>query len=174
MKKGIIIVGSSNEDGTTKKIASLIGSKTNFPIIDLKTKTIGEFDYEFKNKDDDFLPLIRHIVECYQIIVFATPVYWYAMSGTMKIFFDRLSDCLKTEKETGRKFRGMEMAVVCCGCDQELKNGFYMPFIETAKYLGMTYMANIYFVEENGLPVINEAEVNGFLKVIKDGHSLIS
>ena len=174
MKKGIIIVGSSNSSGTTQKIASFIGARTNFQIIDLKTKTIGEFDYESKNRDDDFLPLIRQIVEGFQTIVLATPVYWYAMSGTMKIFFDRLSDCLKTEKETGRKLRGMEMAVVCCGCDQKLKDGFYMPFIETAKYLGMTYLADMYCVEENGLPLINEAEVNVFLKAIEDGHAVVS
>jgi multimeric flavodoxin WrbA len=174
MKKGIIVVGSSNSNGTTMKIASFIGARTDFSIIDLKTKTIREFDYEFKNRNDDFLPLIKHIVENYHIIVFATPVYWYAMSGTMKIFFDRLSDCLKTEKETGRKLRGMEMAVVCCGCDQKLKDGFYMPFIETAKYLGMRYMTDMYCVEENGLPLINQAEVNAFLKTIMDGHSVIS
>ena len=92
----------------------------------------------------------------------------------MKVFFDRLSDCLKTEKETGRKLRGMEMAVICCGSDQQLKEGFYMPFIETAKYLGMTYRTDLYCVEENGLPVINEAEVDVFLKSIKDGHTVIS
>ncbi|AMM50268.1 hypothetical protein TH61_02460 [Rufibacter sp. DG15C] len=174
MKKGVIILGSSNSNGTTKSIANFISTRTNFPIIDLKTKKIGEFDYEFKNRDDDFLPLIRHIVEEYQIVVFATPVYWYAMSGTMKIFFDRLSDCLKTEKETGRKLRGMEMAVVCCGCDQELKDGFYMPFKETAKYLGMRYMADMYCVEESGLPTIHEDEVESFLASIKDGHSVLS
>ncbi|MBJ6118030.1 NAD(P)H-dependent oxidoreductase [Pontibacter sp. BT310] len=174
MKKGIIILGSSNSNGTTSQIASFIVARTDFPIIDLNTKIIGKFDYEFNNRDDDFLPLIRHIVESYQIIVFATPVYWYSMSGTMKIFFDRLSDCLKTEKETGRKLRGMEMAVVCCGCDQELKEGFYMPFIETAKYLGMTYQGDMYCVEENGLPVINEAEVEVFLKGVKDEYSIIS
>ena len=174
MKKGIIILGSSNSNGTTRKIASFIGARTDFPIIDLNTKIIEKFDYEFNNRDDDFLPLIRHIVESYQIIVFATPVYWYSMSGTMKIFFDRLSDCLKTEKETGRKLRGMEMAVACCGCDQELKEGFYMPFIETAKYLGITYQGDMYCMEENGLPIINEAEVEIFLKRIKGEHSIIS
>ena len=174
MKKGIIILGSSNSNGTTKKIASFIGARTNFPIVDLNTKTIGKFDYEFKKKDDDFLPLIKQLVENYQMIVFATPVYWYTMSGTMKIFFDRLSDCLKTEKETGRKLRGMEMAIICCGSDQKLKRGFYMPFIETARYLGMTYVADMYCVEENGLPLINEAEADVFLKTIKNGHSVIS
>ncbi len=153
MKKGIIILGSSNSNGATQKIASMVSEKTGYPILDLKTKNIGAFDYEFKNSDDDFLPLIREIVENYQLIIFATPVYWYSMSGIMKTFFDRISDCLKVEKDTGRKLRGMEMAVISCGCDQVLKNGFYMPFIETAKYLGMTYLADIYAVEEGGLPI---------------------
>jgi putative NADPH-quinone reductase len=174
MKKGIILVGSSNSNGTTMKIASLVSERSGFPIIDLKTKNIGQFDYEFKNKEDDFMPLIRHIVENYETIVFATPVYWYAMSGTMKIFFDRLSDCLKTEKETGRKLRGMEMAVVCCGCDQILKDGFYMPFKETAKYLGMTYMADLYCVEEDGQPIIHQEEVNEFLNGLKNKQSVMA
>jgi multimeric flavodoxin WrbA len=174
MKKGVILMGSSNSTGTTHKIASFIAARTNFPIIDLKTKKIGEFDYEFKNRDDDFLPLLKHIVDTYQVVVFATPVYWYAMSARMKIFFDRLSDCLKTEKETGRKLRGMEMAVVCCGCDQKLKDGFYMPFKETARYLGMAYQADLYCVEEKGHPIINQTEANVFLEVIQHEHSAIS
>src|SRR5687768_693865 len=122
MKKGIRILGSSNSNGTSREIASFIGARIDFSIIDLNTKIIKKFDYEFNNREDDLLPLIRHIVESYQIIVFATPVYWYSMSGTMKIFFGRLSYCLKIEKETGRKLRGMEMAIVCCGCDQEVKD----------------------------------------------------
>ena len=35
-------------------------------------------------------------------IIFVTPVYWYAMSGRMKVFFDRWTDLLKIDKDTGR------------------------------------------------------------------------
>ena len=35
------------------EIISINGDST-FPIIDLKTKNIAEFDYEFSNKNDDF------------------------------------------------------------------------------------------------------------------------
>jgi len=123
MRKGIILLGSSNSKGETFKVSNYLCKHTNYPIVDLKTKNIEHFDYEFNNRDDDFLPLIKEIVNNYEIIVFATPVYWYTMSGTMKIFFDRISDCLKIEKETGRKLRGMEMAVLSCGSDKVLKNG---------------------------------------------------
>ena len=101
MKKGIILLGSSNSNGETFMAAEYLHNHTNYTLIDLKTKNIKPFDYEFNNQTDDFIPLIKEIVTSYEIIIFATPVYWYTMSGTMKVFFDRISDCLKIEKETG-------------------------------------------------------------------------
>ena len=144
-----------------------ISDQTNYPIIDLKTKNIGPFDYEFKNSNDDFLPLMKEIVNNFEIIIFATPVYWYTMSGTMKLFFDRISDCLKTEKETGRKLRGMEMAVLSCGSDSELKNGFHMPFVESANYLGMKYIGDIHcWLEDNIIPEEVKQNLNKFAQLI--------
>lgn len=164
MKKGIIILGSSNSDGETRKIVSYVSEKTHYPIVDLKTKNISEFDYEFKNIEDDFHPLIKEIVNNYEIIVFATPVYWYSMSGIMKTFFDRISDCLKIQKETGRKLRGMEMAIISCGSDKKLKNGFHMPFIETAKYLGMNYISDVHcWIENETIPISVKNELNTFI-----------
>ncbi len=144
MQKGVIILGSSNSKGDTYKVSAYLSSATNFEIIDLKTKNIAPFDYEFKNQDDDFLTLIKKIVHDYEMRIFATPVYWYNMSGTMKIFFDRISDCLKIEKETDRKLRGMKMGVLTCASDKNLPLGFHMPFIESAKYLGMTYIGDVH------------------------------
>lgn len=167
MKKGIIILGSSNSQGDTSKMASFISEKTGFQIVDIKTKNIAEFDYEFKNKDDDFHPLMKQMVDNYELIVFATPVYWYAMSGYMKTFFDRISDCLKTEKDTGRKLRGMEMAVVSCGSDEELMNGFQMPFKESAKYLGMKYISDVHcWMEDGNIPTAVEIKLNQFIDTI--------
>ena len=167
MKKAIILLGSSNSNGETFKVSKFISDNTNYPIIDLSTKTIAPFDYEFNNRHDDFLPLIKDIVENYETIVFATPVYWYSMSGTMKIFFDRISDCLKTEKETGRKLRGMEIAVLSCGSDKVLKDGFHMPFIETANYLGMNYTADVHcWVEDNIISKEVEHRLHQFIQAI--------
>jgi len=169
MKKGIILLGSSNSNGETQKLAAVVSQKTNYPIIDLNTKQIGAFDYEFKNKDDDFIPLITEIVNNYELIIFATPVYWYTMSGIVKTFFDRISDVLKTEKEVGRKLRGMEMAVISCGYDKELKDGFHMPFIESAKYLGMTYIADVHgwLREADEVPDEILIKLNEFAEKIK-------
>ncbi|MEP2058809.1 MAG: NAD(P)H-dependent oxidoreductase [Maribacter litoralis] len=168
MKKGIIILGSANSNGETRKVASFVADKLNYPIIDLKTKNISEFDYEFKNRNDDFHPLIEEIVRNYNVIIFATPVYWYSMSGIMKTFVDRISDCLKIEKETGRKLRGLEIAVISCGSDKVLKDGFHMPLIETAKYLGMHYISDVHCWVENGtIPISVQNKLNKFITSIE-------
>lgn len=148
-KRVVILQASANSYGHTANLVDYICSKSNFDSIDLKTKKIGYFDYGFKNKNDDFLPLMKTIVAEYDIIVFATPVYWYSMSAILKCFFDRISDCLKTEKELGRKLRGKEIAVLSCGYDTEINDGFYMPFRESSKYLGMKYLGNVYCHPEN-------------------------
>jgi multimeric flavodoxin WrbA len=152
-KKGVIIQGSAKSLGHTNKIANFVRDNTGFEIIDLKEKNIGHFEYDFRNVDDDFLPLMRSIVVNYQTIVFATPVYWYSMSGIMKDFFDRITDLLKTEKDLGRQLRGKNMALISCGSDSTLQNGFTMPFIESANYLGMNYVGDVHtWIEDEKIP----------------------
>ena len=162
-KKGVIIQGSSRSDGNTNIIAKYLQEKTGYDIIDLKSKKISSFDYDFNNHEDDFIPLMKEIVHNYEILIFATPVYWYSMSGIMKNFFDRISDCLKIEKDTGRKLRGKSMGMISCGSDSELKEGFAMPFIESANYLGMHYLGNIHtWLENEMIPEALQKEINTF------------
>lgn len=62
----------------------------------------------------------------------------------MKFFFDRISDLLRNEEIViGRKFRGKNMAVISCN-GEDLVGGFYMPFKESANYLGMNYLGNVH------------------------------
>jgi multimeric flavodoxin WrbA len=87
------------------------------------------------------------------------------MSGTMKIFFDRLTDCLQIEKETGRKLRGKTMAMISCGSDAEIKPGFEMPFRESANYLGMKYVGEIHtWVENEKIPSKVESNISFLVK----------
>jgi multimeric flavodoxin WrbA len=143
----LIIQGSARKNGNTNKIVNYIQEKLDCDFIDLKNYVISNYDYDSRNKNDDFLPLMREVVE-YDLIIFATPVYWYSMSGIMKTFFDRITDCLKIEKETGRKLRGKSMAMVSCGSDKEavlaISEAFEMPFRESASYLGMSYTGSIF------------------------------
>lgn len=164
MKRGVILQGSSKSNGNTNKIALFIKERTGFDIIDLKSKNIGPFDYDFKNRGDDFLPTIKEVVENYDTLIFATPVYWYAMSGIMKTFIDRITDCIKIEKETGRKLKGKKMGMISCGSGSELKEGFTMPFIESANYLGMHYLGDIHtWIEDENIPKQLQNDIHVFI-----------
>ncbi len=151
--KRLIIQGSSRSGGNTNKVIKVLQNELEFDVLDLKNKNIAPFDYDFNNQNDDFLPIIKKIADEYDLIVFATPVYWYSMSGIMKNFFDRISDCLKIEKDTGRKLRGKSMAMISCGSDETEIPGFEVPFKLSAEYLGMNYLGSIHtWVDETVSP----------------------
>lgn len=151
----VIIVGSSRSKGNTTKIVEGIANKFQIDVINLSEYQISHYDYESKNRDDDFLPLIKRIIDEYDTLIFATPVYWYSMSGIMKVFFDRFSDLLRIEKETGRKLRGKEFAVISNSHDNEIEHDFYIPFKKTADYLGMIYIGEKHFNADQFEPNTN-------------------
>lgn len=137
--KSLIIQGSARKDGETGKVVSLLKKHSNWDSIDLLDYTISGYDYEHKNKEDNFIPLLRKIVNNYDLIILATPVYWYSMSSNMKVFIDRFSDLLTIEKDLGRSLKGKSLAVISSSNGNNLGNEFWLPFKETAKYLGMHY-----------------------------------
>jgi len=143
--KTVVIFGSSRSFGNTRKVLDkLVELKNDIDIIDLNAYNIGYFDYEFKNKDDDFFKVMEKVIT-YNTIIFATPIYWYTMSAQVKTFFDRISDLLfEGNKEIGRKLKGKQMGVISCGSDAEYIEGFEMPFKESANYLGMTYLGHLH------------------------------
>jgi len=170
MKK-VIIQGSSRSSGNTNKVVQLLMKQMDFDLIDLSLKRIEQFDYEFKNHDDDFLPIIRDVANNYSLIVMATPVYWYSMSGTMKTFFDRITDCLRMEKETGRKLRGKNMAVISCGSEQTEKDGFFLPFSKSAEYLGMNYIGDVHtWIEGDVVSSEVEERILNFTKLLNESN----
>ncbi|MBC6993946.1 NAD(P)H-dependent oxidoreductase [Neolewinella lacunae] len=146
MKK-LIILGSSRKNGETKKVVSELMRISDWDLIDLTDFNISHFDYEHLNRTDDFIDLLKRITENYDVLIFATPVYWYSMSGIMKVFFDRLTDLLRIEKDTGRKLRGKYMAVISCSNGDNLGEMFWLPFKKSAEYLGMNYIADLHTYE---------------------------
>ncbi|MFI1770782.1 flavodoxin family protein [Thalassobellus citreus] len=169
MKKTVIIQGSSRSYGNTHKIVSYFVTNNNIDIIDLSTKNIGHYDYEYKNENDDFIDLMTHIIESYDTIIFATPVYWYSMSGVLKVFFDRISDLLTVHKNIGRKLRGKNMAMISCSNSNDLIEGFSIPFIESANYLGMNYLGDIHtYIENNEINDTLKLRIDKFIEILKN------
>lgn len=119
-----IVLGTSRPNGNTHKLVNLYQQYETADVFNLSDFSISTFDYEH--------------------LIFATPMYWYAMSGQMKVFFDRLSDLLTIEKELGRGLRGKTCSVLASGVDKQPPECFEQPFKLTATYLGMTYQQMLY------------------------------
>jgi NAD(P)H-dependent FMN reductase len=146
----VAILGSSRTAGDTSLALKKLKESVDFDIVDLNDYNISYYDYEHKNYKDDYLPLIERLIINYDTFIMATPVYWYAMSGIMKVFFDRISDLLDIEKDLGRKLRGKRMAALSCSIGANLNEHFWLPFSETASYLGMTFIGGVHLLNEVG------------------------
>lgn len=139
----VILLGSARNPGNTSHLAQALADQLQAGLLDLNRYQIKPFDYAFQNQDDDFPGLIREVLT-YERIILASPVYWYAPSGSMKIFMDRLSDLLKIDKPLGRQLRSKRAAVLATGSDTVPADCFEQIFIHSFAYLGMQYDGMLY------------------------------
>ena len=136
----LIILASSRKNSDTQKLVELVFKNADITLVDLLDYKIEQYNYEEEYPvDDDFLKVVEQMLS-HQLIVFATPVYWYSMSGYMKVFFDRLTDIVSSQKHLGRKLKGKHTALITVSTDEELPEGFEIPFKRTSDYLDMEYV----------------------------------
>ena len=167
-KSTLIIFGSSRGDGHTRKMVDFLLQNNSTDWIDLNDFTFSEYDYEYRNANDDFIGLAERMIN-YRNIVFATPVYWYAMSAVMKKYFDRLSDITGHRKEIGRAMKGKSIFALACSSDEEEHEGFFMPFEKTAAYLNMNFGGSVHtWVEADELPEEVKRRLIDFGKKLND------
>ena len=140
MPSTIAIFSSARRNGNTGKLIDRIAADLGIEIVDLATKRIAPFDYDHRNRDDDFEPLMEHVLSHEQVI-FASPIYWYSVTPEMKNFFDRITDYLDLPDllEKGRKLRKMSAYVVCTSASDAASPSFISTFRETFGYLGMRF-----------------------------------
>ncbi len=118
-------------------------AKQALEIIDLNDLNVLPYSY-LQVPADNFQITIRKILDA-NLLVLATPVYWYSMSGIMKNFIDRFSNLLRDEdKQLGKSLYGKELELCSTGSDLKLPLGFEIPFARTAIYFGMDYMGAAY------------------------------
>ena len=138
MLSTIALFSSSRRGGNTGQLIDRIASELNIEVIDLAGRRMSSYDYDHRNRDDDFEPLMRRVL-AHEQIIFATPIYWYAVSPGMKIFLDRISDYLELpDLYDGRRLRGKNAYVVCTSISHDASGPFMDAFLETFNYLGCT------------------------------------
>jgi multimeric flavodoxin WrbA len=138
-----IILGTSRADGNTHRLAKAVCERVNGKLFNLEDYEISDFDYQHRNRGDDFLPLMTELVQ-YEYFIFASPVYWYLPSATIKRFMDRFTDLLIIDKTLGRMLRGKKASIIATGSDEEISEHFKAALIGMFDYLGMFFQKSLY------------------------------
>jgi multimeric flavodoxin WrbA len=141
--KPLVILGSARPDGKTRRAVDLAFPPGTAELAILPNFAIGGYDYRHFNADDGFGGIAQQMARAEKII-FATPVYWYAMSAPMKIFFDRLTDLTENLKQQGKALADKPVWLIATGTEDALPEGFEVPFARTAGYFGMAYRGCAY------------------------------
>lgn len=155
-----VIMGSARSDGNTASAVRHLSQQLGFAadIADLSMLKVEPFDYSRHDDRDDFRSVIGMMLAS-EHVVFATPVYWYSMSGMMKAFFDRLTDLLLDPENriVRRTLAGRNIWLLATGTDESLPSGFQEPFARTAAYFGMVWRQEFYCRSVKGAPLTVES-----------------
>lgn len=101
--KILTLLGSSRKSGNTEYLINhaLEGVEHTFiQLSDYKIEPITDMRHTeegFTRVDDDYEELLSQFLN-HDIIIFATPIYWFGMSGQMKVFIDRWSQYMRDDR----------------------------------------------------------------------------
>jgi len=138
MARAIALFGSSRRHGNTGQLIDHIAEGLDLEIVDLAQLRIAPYDYEHRNRGDDFEPLMTRVLDFDHILI-ASPVYWYSVSPPVKIFLDRITDYLDLPDllDQGRRLRGKTGHIVCTSIFDNAPASFLGALTATYAYLGM-------------------------------------
>lgn len=135
-----VIYGSTRENGNTEELTEIVIQDLDVEKIVLRNyeiKPIHDQRHEeggFSLIEDDYDDLIERMMK-HDTLIFATPVYWYSMSGTMKNFVDRWSQTMRDSNFPNFKEQlGTKKAyVIAVGGDNPRLKG--LPLIQQFNYI---------------------------------------
>jgi NAD(P)H-dependent FMN reductase len=144
----LVLLASARPAGHTAALVRHVFAPTDCVVTDLRTMPLAPFSYAGLYPPDDAFADLTQLLLAHEAIVLATPVYWYAMSGLLKTFFDRLTDLTTSHKPLGRQLRGKHLLLLATGTDATLPLGFEEPFRRTAHYFDMSFGGSLYFSQK--------------------------
>src|SRR5690625_132321 len=135
-----VIYGGTRQDGKIEIITERVVEGLSVERIylkDYKIQPIEDFRHSksgFHTVDDNYNEIIDRIVP-HDILIFATPIYWYGMSGTLKNFIDRWSQTLKDSQYPNFKttMATKRACVIAVGGDEPSLKG--LPLIQQFQYI---------------------------------------
>lgn len=137
--KVLALYGSSRRDGNSEILADRLVEGLDATRIYLAEQTISPIDDGrhapggFLPVDDDYDAIVEQVL-AHDLLVFATPIYWYGMSGQMKLFVDRWSQSLREKRYDFKGSLAAKQAyVVLAGGDEPRIKG--LPLVQQFHYI---------------------------------------
>lgn len=143
-ERTLVLLGSSIGGARTESFTEECLAGRDYELVRLGQLELSPYVYGgIYPPTDAFVSVIESALEA-DLLVFASPVYWYAVSAHTKIFLDRFSDLLRQHKDKGERLYGKRVLLVSTGDDPEPPVGFEVPVSLTAAYFGMDYLGMKY------------------------------
>lgn len=175
----LVLYGSSRDNGNTEQLTQLVLEGVPHTSIRLRDKQIESIHDQrhdpdgFSSVADDYDDVTKAVLD-HDVLIFATPIYWYGMSGHMKNFVDRWSQSLRDKRYNFKQSMAHKHAyVIATGGDEPRVKG--LPLIQQFQYIfgfvGMPFEG--YIIGEGNKPgdvledkrAIADAKIlNGLLK----------
>jgi multimeric flavodoxin WrbA len=156
-KKILIINGSPKKDGNTAALVDWFsqGARSKGADVEvvraafLKYKTLGCISCRACQKSDKYecciedgaKPVLAKMAEM-DVIVFATPLYFFGPSAQLKLIFDRMFSLYKWDNEAGTMktpLKGKTLVLLTSAFEDIGLDALEKPFALTAEYTGMKF-----------------------------------
>jgi len=170
MPSTLALFASARRSGNTGQLMDRIAAELRIEVVDLAALRMSPYDYDHRNRDDDFEPLMRRVL-AHEQIIFAAPIYWYSVPPAMKVFLDRISDFLDLPDllPEGRRLRGKTGYVVCTSVGDTPSHEFIGAFVETFRYLGMRFGGSVHVnCAEGYVPAIHDPVAAAFAAELRE------
>ncbi|MGS0668285.1 flavodoxin family protein [Staphylococcus arlettae] len=170
------LFGSSRSEGNSKAILDELLKGTDYQIIDLFHKNIEKV-IDQRHSDvgvneshkDDYLDILKKVMEA-DTIVFSTPLYWYSMSASLKLFIDRWTESLRESDRYNFKHEMSKkkyIVIIVGGDNPKIKA---QPLIGQFKYIfEFMNITNYSFVVGEGvkpLDILNDEKTMEQIKIL--------
>lgn len=113
----------------------------DFTVAPVWKNYFGDVMNKTTDKVKDDMPALRAKMLQADLIVLSSPVYWYQLSGNLKLFVDRWSDFINPDFSTALKGKGLALLSTHSGLNlMNSSNMLQLCMLATAQFLGMAWM----------------------------------
>ncbi|MGP4074726.1 flavodoxin family protein [Halobacillus sp. K22] len=171
----VVLYGGTREGGNTELLTETVIGDLTVHRIFLKDYQMNHIidqrhdDKGFDQVEDDYDQVVSKMIDA-DVLIFATPIYWYGMSSVMKTFIDRWSQTARDEKFPNFKesMANKPVYLIAAGGDEPRIKG--LPLVQQFKYIcefmNLTFVDYILGEGVKPLDILNDEKAIEYAKGI--------